>query len=123
MVPGTSLIGSGEAASNRRLPPLEPSNRPLHGTYPCPSCRGHLWKPPLGAASIVRGAQASGEDVPAGAASVVPPRVKRARGAPAGRLNAGRARSGEARPPRVGDRWVGEDVDERRPARLEGADQ
>src|SRR4051794_41955171 len=25
--------------------------RPLHGTYPCPSCWGRVWKPPLGAAS------------------------------------------------------------------------
>ena len=33
----TLLIGSGEAASNRRLPPPGPPNRPLHGTYPCPS--------------------------------------------------------------------------------------
>ena len=42
----SGAIGSGEAASNRRLPPLGPENRPLHGTYPCPSCRGRLWKPP-----------------------------------------------------------------------------
>jgi len=31
------FIGSGEAASNRRLPPPEPLTRPLQGTYPCPS--------------------------------------------------------------------------------------
>ena len=53
--PAAGLIGSGEAASNRRLPPLEPSNRPLHGTYPCPSCRGQLWKPPSGGFHRVRG--------------------------------------------------------------------
>src|SRR3954466_13472387 len=48
---------SGRSRIESAPPAAWTTNRPLQGTYPCPSCRGQLWKPPSGGFQSLTGAQ------------------------------------------------------------------